>query len=345
VSGRITGFGSAFPPAMTQPESWEGFFADHYSDSRRARLIWRNAGVDRRHCAVDPRSEDLSRASTGTRMQRFGELAVPLGCDAVAASLASAGVDARDVDLFTVVSCTGYATPGVDQLVSRGLGMSGSLQRLHVGHMGCYAALPGLAAVADAATARAQIGVLLCVELTSLHIQPATDDVEQIVAHSLFSDAAAAVTVVPDGRGLEVVDMVARTAPDTADLMTWHVTDLGFRMRLSPKVPAVLNHHVLDATEDLLRRNDLTVADVRHWAVHPGGPRIVDAVARTLDLSDDDVAASRDVLREHGNCSSATTLLVLQQMVEDGRMQRGDHAVAMAFGPGLTLYCTLLRVR
>lgn len=118
--------------------------------------------------------------------------------------------------------------------------------------------------------------------------------------------------------GRKVVDVLARTDGDTAGLMTWQITDLGFRMRLSSKVPAVLQHHVVGVTTELLQRHHLSIDDVAHWAVHPGGPRIVDTVARRLGLSGDATAASRDVLRRHGNCSSATTLLLLQQMVQDG---------------------------
>lgn len=345
VTGSIIGIGSSFPPPLNQQQAWDDFFGAHFRESRLARRAWQAAGVDQRHCAVDPRVENLSQATTGARMERFVELALPLACDAVTKCLDASGLAANDVDLLTVVSCTGYATPGVDLMVARELGMSPSLQRLHVGHMGCYAAIPGLASVCDAASARRKVGVLLCVELASLHLQPSTDDIEQIVAHALFSDAAAAVAVVPDGHGLEMLDFVALTDIATADLMTWHVTDHGFRMRLSSKVPSVLDQHVLALTTDLLHRHDLTIADVDHWAIHPGGPRIIDTVARRLSLCDDAVAASRTVLRTHGNCSSATTLLVLQELSADGRIQPGELVVAMAFGPGLTLYAALLRAR
>lgn len=278
-------------------------------------------------------------------MERFARLAVPLACEAVMNSLDASGLTAGEVDLLTVVSCTGYVTPGVDMMVAHELGMRPSLQRLHIGHMGCYAALPALAATADAATARGKTGVLLCVELTSLHIQPPTDDIEQIVAHALFSDAAAAVTVMPDGPGLEVIDLVAVTDSATADLMSWCVTDLGFRMHLSSKVPAVLDDNVLALTTQLLNGHDLSVNDIDHWAIHPGGPRIIDTVARRLRLAPDAVTASRDTLRMHGNCSSATTLLVLQELSKCNGIQPGQHVVAMAFGPGLTLYSALLRAR
>lgn len=345
VSGAVVAFGSSFPPSLDQQQAWDEFFSGHYSDSRLARRVWRMAGVDRRHSAVDPRVEDLSGASTGARMLRHTELAVPLACAAVQNGLDACGVTPEEVDLLTVVSCTGYATPGIDILVARELGMKNSVQRLHIGHMGCYAALPALAATSDAAAARDKVGVVLCVELTSLHIQPPTDDIEQIVAHALFSDSAAAAVIVPDAPGLELVDMVACTDTSTADLMTWSVTDLGFRMRLSSKVPSVLDRHVLPLTTELLGRHQLTVADVDHWAIHPGGPRILDTVARRLNLTEDALAASRDTLRTHGNCSSATTLLVLDELSRRSEIVGGQHVVAMAFGPGLTLYAALLRAR
>ena len=345
MTGAIAGIGSCFPPCLDQQQAWDGFFAAHYSDNRLARRVWRTAGIDQRHSAVDPTIEDLSGATTGARMDRFAELAVPLACVAVANAIAASGLTVKDVDLLTVVSCTGYVTPGVDMMVANELGMRSSLQRLHIGHMGCYAALPALATVADTASARGKVGVVLCVELTSLHIQPPTDDIEQIVAHALFSDAAAAATIIPDGAGLEVVDVMSSTDSTTSDLMTWRVTDLGFRMRLSPKVPSVLDKHLLDHTTQLLNRHGLSVADIDHWAIHPGGPRIIDTVARRLGLPDSAIAASRETLRSHGNCSSATTLLVLQELSKRDEILPGQHIVAMAFGPGLTLYSLLLRAR
>lgn len=341
----ITGFGSAFPPAVDQEAVWEGFFATHFTGRRGARYLWRSAEVEQRHAAVDPRSEDLSRASTGTRMARFVEEAVPLGRRAVERCLDAAGLHASDVEVFTTVSCTGYATPGLDILLARELGMPAHVQRLHVGHMGCYASVPALAAASDAAVARGKTAVVLCVELTSLHVQPATDDLEQVVAHALFSDAAVAVAVQPSGAGLELLDVAACTDAASADDMSWTVTDHGFRMRLSPAVPAVLDAQVTPLTETLLARNGLGITDVDHWAIHPGGPRIVTTVARRLGLDDHAVAVSRDVLRRHGNCSSATVLLVLDELIRTRAPAAGEHVVAMAFGPGLTLYAALLRVR
>jgi predicted naringenin-chalcone synthase len=343
-TGRVAGAGVAVPAVLPQDRLWDDFFAEHYAGSELARRVWTNSGVATRNGVVDPRVEDVSGWSTGARMRRFVEEAMPLGKEALALCLDDAGIDPRDVDQLTVVSCTGYATPGLDILLARDLGMRSDVQRLHVGHMGCYAALPGLATVADAAAARGKVGLLLCLELTSLHIQPPSADREQMVAHSLFSDAAAAVAVLPSpAPGLEVVDLVARTDVTGSALMTWDVTDLGFRMGLSSKVPRVLREHVAEVVAELLDAHGLRVPDVAGWVVHPGGPRIIDVVADRLGLDSSRVADSRAVLREHGNCSSATVLVILSRLLAAGTLEAGDPVVCLAFGPGLTLYATLLR--
>ncbi|HEX4017836.1 MAG TPA: 3-oxoacyl-[acyl-carrier-protein] synthase III C-terminal domain-containing protein, partial [Frankiaceae bacterium] len=180
------------------------------------------------------------------------------------------------------------------------------------------------------------------------HIQPATEDVSQMVAHALFSDAAAAVVLMPSDAagpkgisGLSFVDMVAVADHSTADHMTWDITDLGFRMGLSPQVPSVLARHVGAVVRDrLLAPHGLTPADVAGWAVHPGGRRILEVVEEQLELPPSAMAPSYAILDANGNCSSGTVLMVLEQLPPDP-----GPVVAMAFGPGLTLYAALLHRR
>lgn len=340
----IVGAACAVPPAMDQAQLWDGFFRHHYADDPLARRLWASSGVRTRHGVVNPITEDVSKWSTGARMRRYLAEALPLGKEAVGAALADAGLDATDVGLFVVASCTGYATPGVDILLARDLGMSPGVQRLMIGHMGCYAAIPALGAAADFVRARGRPAVVLCLELTSLHLQPRDPEVsvDQVVSHALFSDAASAVVLLPDSdrSGLELLDVIARTDVSTSDHMTWDVTDRGFRMGLSPRVPHVLARHARPAINDLLAGAGLSIQDVAGWAVHPGGPRILDVVAESLELAAPAMAPSRAVLRDFGNCSSATVLMVLGSPRERAP---GDAVVAMAFGPGLTLYAALFR--
>lgn len=351
VRAVVVGAGQAYPDTERQDVLWDGFFANHFSGSRLAKRIFSSAGVVSRHGVANPLVDDVSMWSTEARMQRYVTEAMPLGKDAVAAALDAAALPASEVGMFVVASCTGYATPGIDIRLARDLGMGNDVQRLFVGHMGCYAAIPALGAASDFVVARRRPAVLLCLELTSLHVQPPTTDPQQLVAHALFSDAAAAVVVrpVPAGSaqataGFEVVDVAAQTDSATADHMTWDVTDLGFRMGLSPRVPDVLAEHVRPMVTGLLAKHGLTVADVDGWAVHPGGPRILDVVGAELGLPDGALDVSHAVLAEHGNCSSATVLMVLDALQLARPVRPGGYVIALAFGPGLTLYTTLLRM-
>lgn len=341
VTAAVTGIGVAVPPAVRQDDLWSGFFAGHYEGPGRAlaQQVFTNAGVVTRHAAVSPLLEDVSDWSTARRMQRYLTEALPLGKEAVCAALADARVDAAEVGLLAVCSCTGYVTPGLDILLARDLDLPADCQRLFVGHMGCYAALPGLSAVSDAVARRGRPGVLLCAELASLHVQPPTVETGQMVAHALFSDAAAAAVVTPGRTGYEVREVASVTDTSSADQMTWDVTDLGFRMGLSPRVPQTLAGHVRPFVNQLLSRHDMGLADVDGWAVHPGGPHILDVVQRRLQLPEPALAASRGVLAGHGNCSSPTVMLIVDELRRAGCAQ----VVAMAFGPGLTLYAALLR--
>ena len=341
----LAGSGHAFPGSSTQDELWDGFFGAHFGQDRLAHRVFQAAGVGTRHAVVNPLAEDVSMWSTGQRMTRFVREALPLGKDAVSTALADADLDATEVGLFAVVSCTGYSTPGLDILLARDLGMAADLQRLFVGHMGCYAALPALGSVGDFVAHRGRPAVLLCLELTSLHLQPAPPASDHGAGRRARVVQRRRVRCRRPPRRDGAADRRRRgrhrRRQRGAD--DWDVTDLGFRMGLSAQVPEVLATHVRAAVESLLGAHGLRIPDVAGWAVHPGGPRILDVVRDRLGLDELDLAASREVLRAHGNCSSATVLVVLDELERTSPTAAGEHVVALAFGPGLTMYAVLLR--
>jgi alkylresorcinol/alkylpyrone synthase len=339
---RIVGFGQSTPPRCDQDDLWE-HYSSRYADPRGvAERIWRRSGVQARCLTANPLREDVSGWSTAERMRRFASDAIPLAKEAVTACLASADLPSEQVSQLTTVSCTGYGNPGIDVHLAGALGMSPGLRRLTLGHMGCYAAIPGLATAAEHVAVHRRPAVLVCTELTSLHLQPPPHESEQAVAHALFADACAAVVLAaPDDPrpGLDLLGIESLTDTTAADDMTWDITDQGFRMTLSPRVPDAVGRHLPTLLQRLLGPHRLRVADVVHWAVHPGGPRVIDSAQQAMGLADSQVAHSRSVLARYGNCSSPTVLLTLAQTTPAD----GEHVVALAFGPGLTVTGALLR--
>ncbi len=357
----IVGIATAAPQRIAQDDLWDSFRV-HFAHHPLAKKVWDSSEITSRHYAVDPRIEPMmTEWSTGERMRRYVAEARPLGRRAVGEALESAGLGPGDIGLFAVATCTGHVVPGLDILLSHDLEMAPDLRRVIIGHMGCHAAFPGLGAVSEYVTANGRPALLLCLELTSLHVQPKSptlhagtptmDDFEQIVAHSLFADGAAAVVVAPTDEAfstagmpnLKIIDITAVSDNNVSDYMTWDVTDHGFRMRLSPRVPEIIRKHVDGLVENLLAKNGVDRADVDGWAVHPGGARILHHVADKLGIPDEEIAPSFDILREYGNCSSPAVLIVLQHMLRTRRVRPGKAVVVLGFGPGLTLFAALLK--
>jgi predicted naringenin-chalcone synthase len=343
----ITGAGAAFPTALSQNDLWDGYFARSFGQGRAAKAAFEASGIATRHAALNPLIEDASSWSTGTRMERYLLEAMPLGKEAMTTALDATSLSPEQIGLLAVVSCTGYATPGIDIRLARDLGMSSTLQRLNIGHMGCHAALPALATVADYVRAHGKPALLLSIELSSLHVQPPTSELSQAVIHSLFSDAAAAIVVEPHGfsprPGARVLDVITHTDVASFDDMTWNISDRGFRMTLSRHISAKIARETEPLVDTLLLGNGMSRGDVDGWAIHPGGPMILDTLGGRLHLDRQALSSSRQVLFDHGNCSSATVLLVLDAVRKRLGDAPGRHIIMLAFGPGLTLCAALLR--
>ena len=223
--------------------------------------------------------------------------------------------------------------------------MRADLSRTYILGMGCYAAFPALRRARDAVMANPHGHALaLCLELCSLHFQPGADT-ENVIVSALFGDGAAAALLGFDeeSEAPQLLDAYTHCEYNTFEHMAFHMTDHGFQMELSSYVPELLGAAVEEFVDRLLDRNHLQRRDVRFWGVHPGGLKIMEHIERRLELEPDDLRFSRAVLRNFGNMSSPTVLFVLDEIQRHGHPQRGDHAVLMAFGPGLTMESALLR--
>jgi predicted naringenin-chalcone synthase len=260
------------------------------------------------------------------------------------------GIEAADITHVITVSCTGFCNPGPDYHIVNDLGLSHATQRYNLGFMGCYAAFPGLRMARQFCVANPDAVVLvMCLELCSLHLQ-LNEREDSMLANSLFSDGAAAVIISardpePTQSAYRFGDFHSSLVPSGKADMAWAIGDLGFDIALSSYVPKIIGANIRQAIKPLLASRSLGLEDIGSWAVHPGGKAIVDKVAESLGLGDQQVAASRKVLREYGNMSSVTVLFVLREILHRFDAPLNEDVCAMAFGPGLTVEMGLLEAQ
>ena len=320
-----------------------GWAREQLGDARETKLFDRMAsrsGITRRWSVLPPTTGGGSPVAAGgfyadehpgtaARMAIYAEAAPALGLAAIEKLAGEAALGA--ISHIVVASCTGFVAPGIDQIIARRLGLAPSVERLLIGFMGCYAAVAALRTARHIVRSESQARVLvLCVELSTLHLQQAAS-IEPLLAMLQFGDGAAAALVTADPHGLAIGEPFATTLPDSAELIRWDVTDRGFAMHLSGEVPARIAAGLADAGFAAAATGGRAPGEIDGWAVHAGGRSILDAVEHALHLSPQALDASRGVLRDNGNMSSATLMFVLERLmrepVRDG--------VALAFGPGL----------
>ncbi len=351
---RLAGIGTAVPRGQaTQAAAVALAIALDTAPGQRPEILealYRRTGVSQRHAVVlgdrdEPAS--LARKTTRERMARFEAEAASLAEAAITRALARAAVPASAIDHLITVSCTGFASPGVDIEVASRLGMRATVARTHVGFMGCHGMMNALRVAHAACAADPSMTVLACaVELCSLHEQ-VSGDPGQIVANALFADGAAAVVgtacaanAAEEGTAApRLLASHSAIIPNTTDLMTWRIGDSGFLMHLDSRVPDVIRRELRPALGAWLDARGLSLSGIGSWAVHPGGPRILTAVQESLGLASGALAASRAVLASHGNMSSPTVLFILDELLRSGAALP---CVLLAFGPGLTVEAALV---
>jgi alpha-pyrone synthase len=263
---------------------------------------------------------------TSARMALYAEAAPALALNAIAKL-----PDISGITHLVVASCTGFVAPGIDQIIAARLGLAGSVERLLIGFMGCYAAVTALKAARHIVRSEPAARVLVVtVELSTLHLQP-DGAIEPLLAMLQFGDGAAAALITAGGPGLALNDPFAATLPASDQLIRWNIGDTGFAMHLSGEVPARLGVALADPQTRAALTGDVDPTEIDGWAVHAGGRSILDAVENALSLDPHALDVSRGVLRDNGNMSSSTLMFVLERLFA----QKPERGVALAFGPGL----------
>jgi predicted naringenin-chalcone synthase len=358
MSMSIRSIGLAVPPnRMTQDEAAAlacQVICRTPQQQRVLTALYRKAGIEQRWTALphqialrwlppSPTGDDADRPATlgpttAERMQYYAEHAPPLAQAAATSALNQASLPASDITHLITVSCTGFDAPGLDVALVSGLAMRPTTQRLQIGFMGCHGAINGLRAALAITAADPRNRVLLCAtELCSLHYRFQWEP-ERLVANALFADGAAAVVAGGEAASTSTTPpwQLAATGccllPASQHAMSWRLGDHGFEMTLDAAVPELIQRHLRPWLTAWLAEHGLSLADIRSWAIHPGGPRILSSIEESLDLAPASIAVSRDVLAAHGNMSSPTVLFILERLREADAERP---CVALGFGPGM----------
>lgn len=238
-----------------------------------------------------------------------------------------------------LTTCTGFYAPGIDLQIVKHYGLNPSVERTIVGFMGCYAGLNALKLARHIVRSEPLSKVaILNLELCTIHLQE-TDNLEQVLSFLIFADGCAASLVSAEPAGLELQSFTSTIVPNSADQITWHIGDLGFDMVLMGRVPSMITKSLPSNLNTILDGH--RPEDIEHWAIHPGGRTILDAVEKSIGLPGDSLRQSRDVLRRFGNMSSATVMFVLNEMLQANTI--AGRGCAMAFGPGVTVESMLFQ--
>jgi len=348
---RILAAAHAFPahvvPQQTVKDMVCRVFSDTVKDLERMLTIFDHSRIETRQFMM-PLEWYQQEHSQGERTRVYQQEGLGLIVAAARDCLAQVGCLHEEVDHLIFVSSTGHATPTLDAHLINELGMRPETTRVPLWGLGCAAGAVGLSRAHDHCLAYPRHRVLLvALECCSLTFKAGDATMKNLIATSLFADGAAAILVggdLTEGAGPTLLATRSHLFPDSYSLMGWEFQNDGMHLVLSPELPAMVLTELPPLLNGFLAEHNLTRQELKHFITHPGGARVVDAYRQALQLSDEDLRLTEDVLRRHGNISSVSVLIVLEQWLGEGGMARTGHGLLSAFGPGFSAELLLFKV-
>lgn len=348
MSARIVSVGASLPVNVHTQQEVTEVLAERLANTGASRAV-----LDRVHQAtqikqrhfVMPIEEYVELESFTQSNALFVEHALALAQDATQKALDDAGLTPTDVDHLFFTTVTGIGAPSIDVLLASRMGFRSDLRRIPSFGLGCVAGAAGIARVADYLEGHPEgVALVVSVELCSLTIQWEDTSMANYVGTGIFGDGAATVVMVGAQhrlapRGISVAASRSALYPETQDMIGWRIGTSGFSLMLEAGVPEMIEQHFALDVDSLLASQGLTRSDISVWIAHPGGPKILEAFATSLELHEHDLDASWSVMARAGNMSSAAVLHVLAEQMQQAPGTRG---LLFALGPGVSAEIILL---
>ena len=346
---KIASAASAFPKHYYSQkyllEQLQAYWGDRLRNPALLARLHRNVTVEGRYLALPAeRYHDIT--TWGQANDAWIQVAQELGEQALCRALHHAGLESDALGALFFTSVTGISSPSIDALLINRMGLPANIRRVPIFGLGCVAGAAGIARAADYVRAYpSQAAALVSVELCSLTIQRDDLSVANLISSGLFADGSAAVIVTGadlEATGPEIVATRSIFYPDTEQMMGWNVSEKGFRITLSPEVPVLIREHLGHDVDAFLADHGHKRSDIGSWVLHTGGPKVLEATADALDLHDGQLEASWNCLKRVGNLSSASVLVVLEDVMRNRRPDPGTLGVLAAMGPGFCSELVLL---
>jgi alkylresorcinol/alkylpyrone synthase len=337
----------ATPPFVADQAEVERHLLERYSETLSARSrsllhsLLTHPAIRRRSFAIEDPGGFLSE-DADSRIRRFTRWAVDLSAEAIQKALLRAGLSTGDVAGLVVNTCTGYICPGISTYLIEAMGFDRQIKVYDLVGSGCGGAVPNLevaAAIVRGSEGKAVVSV--SVEICTATFQMG-DNLSLLVSNALFGDGAAAAVLWTRPVGLELIASSSFYVPEDRDAIRYVHKDGQLHNQLSTKLPHLIKKAVSRVIQDLLGPRSLRVEDIKHWALHSGGEKIINTIKAETGLSEEQLLPTRTILAEHGNMSSPTVWFVLNDILEKG-VERGDYCMMVAFGAGLSAHAFLLQ--
>ncbi len=325
------------------------------TEARKLAFLYRHSGIENRYSVIpdygmktadwtffDPLFQK-PLPPVEERMKLFDREACDLSTAAIRDCVAK-HIAIDEITHLITVSCTGLAAPGLDLQIVEKLKLNKTIFRTSVNFMGCYAAIHALkmAKMICDTTPGANV-VVVASELCTLHFQNQYTP-DNVASSLLFGDGSAAILLrhrAEDAKGLKIENFYSSISFNGKNDMTWSISSSGFLMSLSSDIPTLIAADIEALLKEALDHYSIRKKDITHWCIHPGGKRILQVIKQKLQLTEEDLCFSKEVLLNYGNMSSPTVLFILKEMVQ--HLRKGDNVFCVGFGPGLTMETALFK--